>query len=193
MSSASGWRGPAGATADGEVRRAVPPLDRRRPSGAAAGFRRMGCPYEAASALADTGETPSMREALATFQRLGARADGRPRPATALRGLRRRPPGRRRSSRPTNVRRPERARGRGAQARRRGLHQPADRRALYISRKTAEHHVSNILVKLGVTTRAEAAAAAVRLGVATLIARRMGERDGAPAPCAAGRRRPRDA
>jgi DNA-binding CsgD family transcriptional regulator len=38
--------------------------------------------------------------------------------------------------------------------------------SLYISRKTAEHHVSNILVKLGVATRTEAATAAVRLGFA---------------------------
>ena len=40
--------------------------------GAAAGFRRMGCPYEAASALADSGDTASLRESLATFERLGA-------------------------------------------------------------------------------------------------------------------------
>ena len=37
---------------------------------------------------------------------------------------------------------------------------------LYVSEKTASVHVSNILRKLGVTTRVEAAADAQRLGVA---------------------------
>jgi DNA-binding NarL/FixJ family response regulator len=38
-------------------------------------------------------------------------------------------------------------------------------RALYISDKTAEHHVSHILGKLGVTSRAAAGSLAHRLGI----------------------------
>jgi DNA-binding NarL/FixJ family response regulator len=46
-----------------------------------------------------------------------------------------------------------------------GFTNPQIAASLYISRKTAEHHVSNILLKLGVTTRTEAATVAVRLAI----------------------------
>jgi DNA-binding CsgD family transcriptional regulator len=132
-------------------------------AGAAAGFRRMGCPYEAASALADSGDTTSLREALATFERLGARPMAE-RVAGSLRERGVRVAARRPSSAgPSGLSEREAEVLRLVAA---GFTNPQIASTLFISRKTAEHHVSNILGKLGVTTRTEAAAAAVRLGLA---------------------------
>jgi DNA-binding CsgD family transcriptional regulator/tetratricopeptide (TPR) repeat protein len=129
---------------------------------AAMAFDRLGCPYEAASALADTGETASLREALATFERLGA-VPMEITVATQLRSRGVRLPSRRASASPSGLSKREREVLTLVAA---GFTNPQIATTLYISRKTAEHRVSSILAKLGVTSRSEAAAAAVRLGLA---------------------------
>jgi DNA-binding CsgD family transcriptional regulator len=126
---------------------------------AAGAWERIGAPYERALALAQ-GDTPeAWREALAELETLGADAAA----AAVRRDLRRRgvrgiPRGPHQASRqhparltPAQVRVLERLAC--------GLSNAHIARELFLSSRTVDHHVSAILAKLDVTTRAAAIAA----------------------------------
>jgi DNA-binding NarL/FixJ family response regulator/tetratricopeptide (TPR) repeat protein len=129
-------------------------------------WARLGCPYDAALALAGAGDDGAVRRALDELQRLGAR------PAAAIvarrlreRGVRGLPRGPRAATKENPA---------GLTAREvevlelvgEGLRNAAIAERLFLSEKTVGHHVSAILRKLGVRTRGEASAAAHRLGIA---------------------------
>ncbi|HET9347232.1 MAG TPA: AAA family ATPase [Candidatus Limnocylindrales bacterium] len=127
-------------------------------------WSRIGCPYEEAEALAD-GDEPAMRQALATFSRLGAAA-----PADRVREQLRRAGATGIPARPRAA-----TRSAPAQLTRRqleivslldeGLSNAEIGARLFITEKTAGHHVSAVLAKLGVRSRADAVSAARRLGI----------------------------
>lgn len=135
---------------------------------AVSALRSLGCPYEAAMAQFEAGDTTFLAEALATFERLHAAPMARAAEARLIERNVRLPMTRRsvtQSATPLHA-----LSAREAEVLRlvaAGFTNPQIGAALYISRKTAEHHVSNILTKLAVSSRAEAAAAAARIGVLT--------------------------
>jgi DNA-binding CsgD family transcriptional regulator/tetratricopeptide (TPR) repeat protein len=132
-------------------------------AGAAERWRRLGCPYEAALALADAEEEAPLRQALDELQRLGAR------PAADVVARRLRELGVRRL--PRRPRRATAANPAGLTARQLevlGLLADDLRNAeiaarLHIAEKTVDHHVSAILAKLGVRSRREAARVAAAI------------------------------
>ena len=124
--------------------------------GAARAWKDLGCPYEHATMLALYGDEHEQREALSTFERLGAT------PAAQMlrkqmrgQGIRRVPRGARASTQSNSQ---------GLTSREaeilallsKGLRNAAIAKRLFVSTRTVDHHVSSILRKLGVQSRAKA-------------------------------------
>jgi DNA-binding CsgD family transcriptional regulator/tetratricopeptide (TPR) repeat protein len=163
----AGWRRRAGIESEIAIEVATPyALELAAdPARAAEAWREIGCPYEAALALADTDQEEPLRRAHAELQALDAH------PAAAIVARRLRQLG------AHGVPRGPRARTRdnpaGLTARELdvlplladGLRNAQIAERLVVSAKTVDHHVSAILRKLDVHTRGEATAEAARLGL----------------------------
>jgi DNA-binding CsgD family transcriptional regulator/tetratricopeptide (TPR) repeat protein len=130
---------------------------------AADAWEEIGCPYERANMLGWYGGEAEQREALALYEQFGAAPAAQSlRKDMRARGLQGIPRGSRASTRlnPHGLTKRE---AEILQLVSKGLRNSAIAKKLYLSTKTVDHHVSSILTKLGVPSRAEAAAMARKL------------------------------
>jgi DNA-binding CsgD family transcriptional regulator/tetratricopeptide (TPR) repeat protein len=130
---------------------------------AARWWQERGCAYEAALALAGTGDPAALRRALDMLHALGARAAAAV-VARRLRALGQR--GVRRGPRPATAANPAGLTRRETEVLRllaTGLSNAKIAARLGLSGRTVDHHVSAIFRKLGVRTRSDASAQAERL------------------------------
>jgi DNA-binding CsgD family transcriptional regulator/tetratricopeptide (TPR) repeat protein len=123
----------------------------------------LGCPYESADCAGDSDDLEVVTEALAQLTAMGARPRAR-QVAERLRSLGRLVP---RGPNATTRENPHGLTDRELEVARELATGATDREIaarLHISPKTASHHVSHILTKLGARNRSEAVAAIVQLG-----------------------------
>jgi DNA-binding CsgD family transcriptional regulator/tetratricopeptide (TPR) repeat protein len=132
---------------------------------AAEAWREIGCPFEEAVALTWTGEPEAMRRALELFTGIGSG----PAAANVRRRLQQegiqvptaRGPRSATRAHPAGLTRRE---AEVLDELREGLTNSEIAERLFLSTRTVDHHVSSILAKLGVSSRAEAAERALQVG-----------------------------
>jgi DNA-binding CsgD family transcriptional regulator len=131
--------------------------------GAALAWKKSGCPYEEACTLAWYGAETEQRQALAMLEHLGAMPAAQAlRRKMRISGVRGIPRGSRSSTRENPLGLTQReAEILGLLSQ--GLRNARIAKQLFVSTKTVDHHVSAILSKLGVPSRAEAVAMARQL------------------------------
>jgi DNA-binding CsgD family transcriptional regulator len=134
---------------------------------ASAAWRELGCPYEAAFVLSLAREQDLIERAHAELRLLDAR------PAAGIVARRLRESGVRgvpRGPRQATLENPANLTGRELDVLAlvaEGLSNAQIAKRLFLSRRTVDHHVSQILRKLGVPSRARAIVEATRLGIGT--------------------------
>jgi DNA-binding CsgD family transcriptional regulator len=135
---------------------------------AAAAWRRIGCPFEEARALAAAAEPATVQRAIPILEQLGAESALRL-AFHRLRGLGARElPRLRRGPRPSTRSNPAGLTKREAEVLlllADGLRNAEIAERLFLAPKTVGHHITSIYAKLGVASRTEAARVAVQLGV----------------------------
>lgn len=138
-------------------------------AGAAAAWNALGCPYEAARALADSHDEAALRSALATFEQLDARqAAQHVKRHLQVMGARVIPRGPRPATRDHLAKlTPREAEVLALVAA--GNTNSEVAALLFVSPKTVEHHVSAIFSKLGTRTRGETVRKAREIGALSPI------------------------
>jgi DNA-binding CsgD family transcriptional regulator len=135
---------------------------------AAAAWRRIGCPFEEARALAAAAEPATVQRAIPILEQLGAESALRL-AFHRLRGLGARElPRLRRGPRPSTRSNPAGLTKREAEVLlllADGLRNAEIAERLFLAPKTVGHHITSIYAKLGVASRTEAARVAAQLGV----------------------------
>ena len=135
------------------------------PAKAASAWEALGCPYEQAMCLLDTGDEDQLKAGLSIFHSLGAR------PAANVTAAKLREMGARgisRGPRPATFASPAGLSAREIDVLRLlagGLRNADIAERLVLSPRTVARHVSAVLAKLAVTSRHDAAAAATNLGI----------------------------